>query len=42
MTSRLVQLVIVSVLFVVIAMKDFTGIKENLDKVKMSLVDKRY
>jgi DNA-binding MurR/RpiR family transcriptional regulator len=42
MTSRLVQLAIVDVLFVFIAMKDFSGIKEKLDKVKMSLVDKRY
>ncbi len=42
MTSRLVQLAIIDVLFVSIAMRDFDVIKEKLDKVKMTLVDKRY
>jgi len=42
MTSRLVRLAIVDVLVVFIAMKDFAVIKERLDQVKMSLVDKRY
>jgi RpiR family carbohydrate utilization transcriptional regulator len=42
MTSRLVQLAIIDVLFVSIAMRDFNEIKEKLDKVKMTLVDKRY
>ena len=42
MTSRLVQLAVVDVLFVTVAMKDFSTTKERLDKVKRSLVEKRY
>ncbi|MGE5255614.1 MAG: MurR/RpiR family transcriptional regulator [Hyphomicrobiales bacterium] len=42
MTSRLVQLAIVDVLFVTVAMQDFSATKERLDKVKRSLVEKRY
>ena len=42
MTSRMVQLAIVDVLFVAVAMKTFEGIKTRLDQVKRSLVDKRY
>ncbi|MBU1565470.1 MAG: MurR/RpiR family transcriptional regulator [Proteobacteria bacterium] len=42
MTSRLVQLAIVDVLFVAVAMKNFDETKERLDRVKRSLVDKRY
>jgi DNA-binding MurR/RpiR family transcriptional regulator len=42
MTSRLVQLAIVDVLFVTVAMQDFNVTKERLDRVKRSLVDKRY
>ena len=42
MTSRLVQLAIVDVLFVAVAMKNSEGTKERLDRVKRSLVDKRY
>ncbi len=42
MTSRLVQLAIIDVLFVSIAMRNFGEIKGNLDRVKMALVDKRY
>jgi RpiR family carbohydrate utilization transcriptional regulator len=42
MTSRLVQLAIVDVLFVAVAMQDFSATKERLDKVKRSLVEKRY
>jgi RpiR family transcriptional regulator, carbohydrate utilization regulator len=42
MTSRLVQLAIVDVLFVTVAMNNFDEIKERLDRVKRSLVDKRY
>jgi RpiR family carbohydrate utilization transcriptional regulator len=42
MTSRLVQLAIVDVLFVAVAMQDFSVTKGRLDKVKRSLVDKRY
>jgi RpiR family carbohydrate utilization transcriptional regulator len=42
MTSRLVQLAVVDVLFVTVAMKDFSATKERLDKVKRSLVEKRY
>jgi RpiR family transcriptional regulator, carbohydrate utilization regulator len=41
-TSRLVQLAIVDVLFVAVAMKNLNGTKERLDRVKRSLVDKRY
>jgi RpiR family carbohydrate utilization transcriptional regulator len=42
MTSRLVQLAIVDVLFVAVAMNNFEETKERLDRVKRSLVDKRY
>jgi RpiR family carbohydrate utilization transcriptional regulator len=42
MTSRLVQLAIVDVLFVATAMHDFGATKERLDRVKRSLVEKRY
>jgi DNA-binding MurR/RpiR family transcriptional regulator len=42
MTSRLVQLAVVDVLFVAVAMQDFNATKERLDKVKRSLVEKRY
>lgn len=42
MTSRLVQLAILDVLFVAVAMKNFNGTKDRLDRVKRSLVDKRH
>jgi len=42
MTSRMVQLAIVDVLFVAVAMRGFDIIKERLDRVKRSLVEKRY
>jgi DNA-binding MurR/RpiR family transcriptional regulator len=42
MTSRLVQLAVVDVLFVTVAMRDFGDTKERLDKVKRSLAEKRY
>lgn len=42
MTSRLVQLAIIDVLFVTVAMKDFSVTRGRLDKVKRSLVEKRY
>jgi RpiR family carbohydrate utilization transcriptional regulator len=42
MTSRLVQLAVVDVLFVTVAMRDFGDTRERLDKVKRSLVEKRY
>ncbi len=42
MTSRMVQLAIVDVLFVAVAMRGFDSIKERLDRVKRSLVEKRY
>jgi len=42
MTSRMVQLAPVDVLFVAVAMKNFEEIKTRLDQVKRSLVDKRY
>jgi RpiR family carbohydrate utilization transcriptional regulator len=42
MTSRLVHLAVIDVLFVTVAMRDFSDTKERLDKVKRSLVEKRY
>lgn len=42
MTSRLVQLAILDVLFVAVAMRGIEGNKERLDRVKRSLVEKRY
>ena len=42
MTSRLVQLAIIDVLFVAVAMGNSQDTKERLDRVKRSLVDKRY
>jgi RpiR family carbohydrate utilization transcriptional regulator len=42
MTSRLVQLALVDVLFVAVAMPNFDELKDRLDRVKRSLVDKRY
>jgi RpiR family transcriptional regulator, carbohydrate utilization regulator len=42
MTSRLVQLAVLDVLFVTVAMQDFNATKDRLDKVKRSLVEKRY
>lgn len=42
MTSRLVQLAILDVLFVGVAMKSLNETKDRLDHVKRSLVDKRH
>jgi RpiR family transcriptional regulator, carbohydrate utilization regulator len=42
MTSRLVQLAIIDVLFVAVAMHDIDATKDRLELVKRSLVDKRY
>jgi DNA-binding MurR/RpiR family transcriptional regulator len=42
MTSRLVQLAIIDILFVAMAMTDYEATKDRLDRVKRSLVDKRY
>lgn len=42
MTSRLIQLAIIDILFVAMAMKNFPKTRDRLDKVKRSLVDKRY
>jgi RpiR family carbohydrate utilization transcriptional regulator len=42
MTSRLVQLGIIDVLFVAMAMKNYNSTKKRLNLVKRSLVDKRY
>lgn len=42
MTSRLVQLAILDVLFVGVAMKSLNKTKDRLDQVKRSLVDKRH
>ncbi|MGD2125035.1 MAG: MurR/RpiR family transcriptional regulator [Desulfobacteraceae bacterium] len=42
MTSRLIQLAIIDVLFVALAMRDFSKTRDRLDRVKRSLVDKRY
>jgi len=42
MTSRLVQLAIIDILFVAVSMDNFDDLKDRLDRVKRSLVDKRY
>ena len=42
MTSRLLQLAVIDVLYVLVAMKDFERIKVKLDKVKKALVNKRF
>lgn len=42
MASRLVQLAVIDVLFVAVAMRDFSATRDRLDKVKRALVDKRY
>ena len=42
MTSRLVQLAVMDVLFVSVAMRNMTETRKKLDKVKHSLVGKRY
>ena len=42
MTSRLVQLAIIDVLFVSVALKDPGEVKSRLDAVKRTLIDKRY
>lgn len=42
MTSRLVQLAIIDVLFVAVAMNNFEATKVQLDRVKRSLVNKRH
>lgn len=42
MTSRLVMLAVIDVLFVSTAMRHFNDVRGRLDKVKHALVDKRY
>jgi RpiR family carbohydrate utilization transcriptional regulator len=42
MTSRLVQLAVLDVLFVAVAMENFDEVNQKLELVKRSLVDKRY
>jgi RpiR family carbohydrate utilization transcriptional regulator len=42
MTSRLVQLAILDVLFVSVAMHNLSDTREKLDRVKQSLVEKRF
>ena len=42
MSTRIAQLALLDVLFVSIAMKKFNGARENLGKVKETLIDKRY
>jgi len=42
MTSRLVQLAVLDVLFVAVAMRTLGDSRELLDRVKHSLVGKRY
>ena len=42
MSTRIAQLALLDVLFVSIAMKKFNGVRENLGKVKETLIDKRY
>ena len=42
MSTRIVQLVLLDALFVSVANKKLKGIRENLGKVKQSLIEKRY
>lgn len=42
MSTRITQLALLDVLFVSVAMKKFNGVRENLGKVKETLIDKRY
>ena len=42
MSTRIAQLALLDVLFVSVAMKKFNGVRENLGKVKETLIDKRY
>jgi DNA-binding MurR/RpiR family transcriptional regulator len=42
MTSRIVQLIVIDVLFVSVAMQRFNQTNQMLDDVKRALVDKRY
>lgn len=42
MSSRIAQVALLDVLFVAVAIKRFAGSKEKLEKVKKSLIDKRY
>jgi DNA-binding MurR/RpiR family transcriptional regulator len=42
MSTRIAQLALLDVLFVSVAMKKFEGVRENLGKVKQTLIEKRY
>jgi DNA-binding MurR/RpiR family transcriptional regulator len=42
MSSRIAQVALLDVLFVAVAIKRFADSKEKLEKVKKSLIDKRY
>lgn len=42
MSTRIIQLVLLDALFVSVANKKLKGIRENLGKVKQSLIEKRY
>jgi len=42
MTSRVVQLIVIDVLFVAVAMRGFDKFKNKIEDVKRALVDKRY
>jgi len=42
MSTRIAQLVLLDVLFVSVANKKLKGVRENLGKVKQSLIEKRY
>jgi len=42
MSTRIAQLVLIDALFVSVANKKLKGVRENLGKVKQSLVEKRY
>jgi DNA-binding MurR/RpiR family transcriptional regulator len=42
MPTRIAQLVLLDVLFVSVAKKKLKGVRENLCKVKQSLIEQRY
>lgn len=42
MATRIVQIALLDVLFVTVAINQFEGVQEKLEKVKRSLIDKRY
>jgi len=42
MSTRIVQLALLDVLFVSVAIKKFNGVGDNLGKVKQTLIEKHY